>query len=466
MEPDYTLYEIENLNFGDHLCCLYSTEKDHEALLTPFLKQGLENHEKVIYIVDSNTSPVVKNYLKSDNIDVESYLKSRQFVILTVKDTYLKDGYFDPDKMIKLLKSETETALKNGYSGLRVTGEMTWVLKELPGSERLIEYESKLNIYFPYSRCLAICQYDIRKFSPDIILKILETHPIIVIGTEFFQNFYYIPPEPYLGKNPKEKILHHWINNIKDRKLAEQALNEQEHQLRERIKELNCLYGISKLLEYPDISIEEIIEGTINLIPPAFQFPEIICSRILYNSMEYKTDSFDNSPYNLSYEVIVNQQIMKIDVFYLRNKPFLKEEKIFLKEIGDRLKLIIEEKIGEIKLKESEKEYRNAFNRSEFFKELLSHDIKNILQVLFLCTSQGLDNLNNEEYLGECFKRIIGQIEKIDKLVENVNKFSKLEEIELKLEPIDLYEVLKKSVNFVQRSSLDKTIKIQIKSTE
>ncbi len=466
MDNPYTLYEVDSLNYGDHLCCLYNTENEHRALLTLFLSQGLTRNDKIIYIVDVHSSQVVINYLKKISIDVDLYLERGQFIILSAKDTYLKEGYFDPDKMIELLKAETEIALKEGYAGLRVTGEMTWALKELPGSDRLIEYESKLNKFFPNSKCLAICQYDMREFSPDLILKVIETHPIMIMGTEFFQNFYFTPPDEFLSENPEKLKMNRWIRHLKDRKQAELKIIEHENSLYEKINELNCLYGISKLLEYPNISIEEIIEGTIQLIPPAFKFPKISCSRIIYDAKEYKTENCEETPYKLSYDVIVNDQIMKIEVFYIENRPFLKEEKFLLKEIGDRLKIIIDWKLGEIKLKNSEKKYRIAFNRSEFYKDLLSHDIKNILQVLSLSTSYGIDNLDNKEHLREGFTRIMEQIEKIDRLIENVNKFSKLEESEQSLELVDLYKILEKAIDFIHKNFLDRNINIYIKSAE
>jgi len=46
--------------------------------------------------------------------------------------------------MIALLRSQTERALAEGYAALRVTGEMSWASRDLPGSERLIDYEAKL----------------------------------------------------------------------------------------------------------------------------------------------------------------------------------------------------------------------------------------------------------------------------------------------------------------------------------
>ena len=98
----------------------------------------------------------------------------------------MKDGAFDPDGMISMLARETELALQEGYAALRVTGEMTWALRGLPGSERLMEYEAKLNGFFPGSRALAICQYDRRRFSPEVLLDVLTTHPFAVIGTRIY----------------------------------------------------------------------------------------------------------------------------------------------------------------------------------------------------------------------------------------------------------------------------------------
>jgi len=235
MEKGYILYKIEDLKAGDHLCCLYETEEEHKALITPFLRKGLENNEKIVYIVDKHTSKTVLDYLREDGIVVEPYLERGQLVILTVSESYMKEGVFDPDGMINLLKNETDKALDEGYNALRVTGEMTWALRGLLGSERLIEYESKLNEFFPTSKCLAICQYDMRHFDPEILLNILETHPIVVIGTKIYDNFYYIPTDEFLGGKIPETTLNHWTENLKLRKQVEEELQKSEKKYRDLV---------------------------------------------------------------------------------------------------------------------------------------------------------------------------------------------------------------------------------------
>ena len=210
----YSLRAMTDLGQGDHLCYLYESQDEHRALLVHYLRLGLERSEKVLYIVDARTAVTVLDYLRDDGLDVELLLASGQLSVLTANDTYLRTGVFDPEGMIALLRSETERALSEGYTALRVTDEMTWALRGLPGSDRLIEYEAKLNVFFPDSKCLAICQYDRRRFPPGVLLDVLITHPLAVVGTAVYGNFYYVPPKDYLGPDVQEATLRRWLGNL------------------------------------------------------------------------------------------------------------------------------------------------------------------------------------------------------------------------------------------------------------
>ncbi|MDO5836257.1 MAG: PAS domain S-box protein [Methanobacterium sp.] len=213
MGERYHTYEIKDLKAGDHLCCLYKNNEEHKTLLTSYMRYGLEKNEKVLYIADSHTSDTVLNYLRDDGLEVESYLDSGQLIIQTVNQSYLVRGVFDPDSMINMLSQETEKALQEGYSALRVTGEMSWALKGLTVSERLLEYESKLNEFFLNHKVLAICQYDRRLFESELLLNILLTHPFVIIGTKIYENFYFMPPEKHPFDIP-ESTLNEWIKSL------------------------------------------------------------------------------------------------------------------------------------------------------------------------------------------------------------------------------------------------------------
>ena len=214
---------LNKLSFqpGDHLCCLYETDEQHKALLTPFLRQGIERGEKVRYIVDNRTEKTILGYLLEDGFEVGPHLQSGQLGILRFDETYVRRGTFDPDEMINLLEAETIKALAEGYNALRVTGEMTWTLRGLPGSERLIEYEAKLNHFFDNNRCLAICQYDVRLFPPELLLGVLATHPVAAIGTQLYENFYYMAPADFVRGDSRAR-LDHWVRNLQEHKRAEE----------------------------------------------------------------------------------------------------------------------------------------------------------------------------------------------------------------------------------------------------
>ena len=55
----------------------------------------------------------------------------------------------------------------------------------------------------------------------------------------------------------------------------EEQLKRINHDMVERIKELNCLYGLSELIEQYSVGTEKVFKGLVELIPPAWQYPEI-----------------------------------------------------------------------------------------------------------------------------------------------------------------------------------------------
>ncbi|MFA6407751.1 MAG: PAS domain S-box protein [Candidatus Paceibacterota bacterium] len=223
---------IEKIGVHDHLCLIYNNKKEQFAAVIPFMRTGLERGEKCVYIVDDNIAKEVIDAMHLGGIDVGAALKKGSLSIISKKDAYLKNGYFDPDEMIAFLKESTDAAKKEGYVALRATGEMTWMLGNEKGNERLLEYEAKLNRFFPKNDALAICQYNHRRFPEEILLGVIQTHPRVVVGNTVCKNFYYIPVEEFLKKGGEtfEKV-DRLLKNLLDRENAEivQTRLEQEN---------------------------------------------------------------------------------------------------------------------------------------------------------------------------------------------------------------------------------------------
>lgn len=224
--------EIRRLGSGDHIACIYRNRTEQLAITVPFMLAGLKNDEKCVYIVDENTKKEIIQAFKTI-FNVEEYLDSNQLELLTREDAYLKDGFFDPDKMIELLKQTERRALKEGYKRLRVTGEMTWILTKLPGVERLIEYEAKSNYFFPGSKSLAICQYNEGKFRPEILLDVIHTHPKIIIYNSLCDNPHYLPPDEFFAQLKGEvqwSTYEKTRNNIITEKKIEEKAQQDERE--------------------------------------------------------------------------------------------------------------------------------------------------------------------------------------------------------------------------------------------
>jgi hypothetical protein len=82
-------------------------------------------------------------------------------------------------------------------AGARATAEMTWALNNIPGVERLIEYEAKINDVLKTHPLTTLCQYDTRKFSGGMIFELLNVHPVMIVHGQIMRNPFYVPPEQY-----------------------------------------------------------------------------------------------------------------------------------------------------------------------------------------------------------------------------------------------------------------------------
>ena len=155
--------------------------------------------------------------------------------------------------------------------------------------------------------------------------------------------------------------------DITGRKRADKTLKESEHALRERVKELTCLYSLAKLIERPGISLEEILEGIVKLLPPAWLYPEIAAARIILNGHTYSTRNFRKVGQRQTANIVINdEQRGVVEVVYLEKKPdldegpFLREERNLIEAIAREVALIVERKQTEEDKEKLQDQLRHA----------------------------------------------------------------------------------------------------------
>ncbi len=137
--------------------------------------------------------------------------------------------------------------------------------------------------------------------------------------------------------------------------------------LRERVKELTCLYSIAQVAEWQGMTLDEILNGIVELLPPAWQYPESTTARIVLDGHSYTTSGFQEDGQKQTANItIVGKRRGVIEVVYMDDKPeldegpFLREERNLIDAIAGQIGLIVERKEAEKERSQLQEQLRHA----------------------------------------------------------------------------------------------------------
>jgi DNA-binding CsgD family transcriptional regulator len=133
--------------------------------------------------------------------------------------------------------------------------------------------------------------------------------------------------------------------------------------LRERIKELNCLYGIARLAERHHDSMDDFLKALVEMLPLSWQYPEITCARIVVEDRTYKSRDFKLTKWRQISPILAhNRPVGDVTIFYMEERPaadegpFLKEERVLIDEVAKRIGAIAVRIAAEKELQEINKQ--------------------------------------------------------------------------------------------------------------
>ena len=146
------------------------------------------------------------------------------------------------------------------------------------------------------------------------------------------------------------------MKNLK--RADKKELGDVSNQLGERLRELNCLYDISSLRDGANFSLDDVLQAVVDFIPPAIQYPEITCARIMFDHYVFTTKNFKDTKWKISQEIKVNnERIGALEVCYLEEKseleegPLHKEAKNLIAAIAENIAQIVERDWAEIEIR-------------------------------------------------------------------------------------------------------------------
>jgi hypothetical protein len=176
---------------GTHICYLYNDDEERRRILPQFARHALLEHESFDYLADVPSPADLPRVMRElDLVRAEHGLAGR-VGIATTKEGYYPDGQFEPDAMLARLREKYAQCKAAGLAGARIAGEMDWALRGVPGTDRIIECESRINELVKEAPITVMCQYDLRKFDGAMMFEVMNVHPIMVIGGHVLRNPFY-----------------------------------------------------------------------------------------------------------------------------------------------------------------------------------------------------------------------------------------------------------------------------------
>ena len=171
---------ISNVPWGTHFCMFYESKEDLINILVPYFKAGLENNEFCMWVTSEplNTEEAEKALrLTLPNIDV--YLEKGQLEIIPYNEWYIIEGEFDSDRVLNGWVNKLNNSQDNGFDGLRLTGNTSWLEKN--DWNNFVDYEEEVDSILINYPMIAMCTYSIDKCNASEIIEVVNNHEFALI---------------------------------------------------------------------------------------------------------------------------------------------------------------------------------------------------------------------------------------------------------------------------------------------
>ncbi len=174
---------IGDVPWGTHFCQFYQTKDDLIDILVPYFKAGLQNNEFCMWVTSEplrveDASRALKKVVKN----LDTYIKKGQVEILDAGEWYTKSGRFDCSGVLQGWVEKEKQALRNGFDGLRLTGNTFWLEKS--DWKDFADYEAAVNSVIGQHRMIAVCSYCLDKCNASEVIDVVSNHQFAIIRQE------------------------------------------------------------------------------------------------------------------------------------------------------------------------------------------------------------------------------------------------------------------------------------------
>lgn len=234
-----------------HKCLIYEGSPSAQLpVILPLFRDGLADNWRCLYLGSPDLVAMLDAALAASGVDTGREVR-RGALILSSDRSHLRNGTFDPRRMIDGLRAQIDGALHDGFLGLCASGDMRWELGDDENFDRLLEYEARLEEVMRDRPLRGICQYHRDIVPQRAVRDALLTHRSAYLGdTLQHDNLFYVPPELLLGETDRAAAVGAWMceqitrvvdaERIRDRALIELRESEADQRaLAEQLAEMN-----------------------------------------------------------------------------------------------------------------------------------------------------------------------------------------------------------------------------------
>jgi len=251
------------------------------------------------------------------------------------------------------------------------------------------------------------------------------------------------------------------VVDVNDVKQIQAALEQRTGALKERLKELACLYSISRVKAQEGLALGSRLKRMVKCIPPGFQYPEVTEASIRLNEGEFRTEHFKQSSWTLSAAIRDGRTKRgEVCVVYLEERPpadfgpFLNEEKQLLREIARQVALLLRRERAEQGLREAKERAEEISRLKSLFLANVSHELRTPMNSILGYTSLVLDGVEGPilPAQAESLRRVERNTEQLLHLINQLLDFSRIEAGKLVLaqERFSLREVVRQTVKTLE----------------
>jgi hypothetical protein len=162
-----------------HTCLYYESRENLLEFIVPFFEQGLRLNELCVWIVPESMGTEGAKVVLGERIkNWDAWIEKAQFELADHKDFYGGSGAFNKNMPLENIAQKEEYALKQGFSGLRGSGDLSWLQEKDRGE--FFAYERDLDELISRKKMMALCTFPVGKFDASEIFTLNLSHGISV----------------------------------------------------------------------------------------------------------------------------------------------------------------------------------------------------------------------------------------------------------------------------------------------